>query len=277
MMIITHSIDELKAALKNMDEVALVPTMGYLHEGHLTLINAARQSKKPVVASIFVNPLQFGPNEDFERYPRSFEADCEKLKKAGVSVVFAPTPDVLYPQPQTCFVDPTSQHDLLEEKSRPGHLTGVATIVMKLFHLICPSIAFFGKKDYQQLSMIRNMVMELNMDIEIIGIDTVREKDGLAMSSRNAYLTEEERKEAPFLYYTLQGIRQCILERNDKYAALIENATNQLTQRRWKVDYIAIRPQNQLQSEPSTSEALVILAAARLGNTRLIDNIEVNV
>lgn len=276
-MIITHSIDELKAALCNIGDIALVPTMGYLHAGHLTLVNAAKETNHAIVVTIFVNPLQFGPHEDLERYPRSFEADCEKLKNAGVDIVFAPTPDILYPTQQTCFVDPTAQHGILEDRLRPGHFIGVATVVMKLFHLITPSIAFFGKKDYQQLSMIRNMVEELNMNIEIAGIDTIREADGLAMSSRNAYLTENEREEAPFLYYTLQKIRQNIIERQQNYQALIDDATDALTKRGWQVDYIVIRPKNRLQSEPCANQPVVILAAARLGSTRLIDNIEVNV
>ena len=276
-MIIAHSIEALKKARNHLDNVAFIPTMGYLHDGHLALVHTAKKTKNPVIASIFVNPLQFGPSEDFERYPRDFEADCAKLAAVGVNILFAPTSDILYPGRQTYFVDPTLQHDLLEGRLRPGHFTGVATVVMKLFHLINPKTAFFGKKDYQQFSMIRGMVEELNMDIEIIGVDTVREADGLAMSSRNVYLTSDERKEAPFLYDTLQEIRRQLLEGNQNYDLMSQQATDSLIKRGWKVDYITIRPQNQLQLEPGANQPLVILAAAELGSTRLIDNIEVNV
>jgi len=276
-MIIADSIETLKKARNSLNDVAFIPTMGYLHDGHLALVNAAKKTKRPVIVSIFVNPLQFGPTEDFEHYPRSFETDCAKLAAAGVDIVFAPPPDVLYPKQQTCFLDPTSQHDILEGKLRPGHFTGVATVVMKLFHLVAPKTVFFGKKDYQQLSMIRDMVEEFNMDIEIVGVNTVRDTDGLAMSSRNAYLTEDERKEAPFLYNALQEIKRCLLEGDRNYDLMSQQATDSLIKRGWQVDYIAIRPQNQLQLDPSVNQPLVILAAAKLGSTRLIDNIEVNV
>ena len=275
-MIIAHTIDDLKQALKNIDNIAFVPTMGCLHDGHLALVENAKQKSCFIVVSIFVNPLQFGPSEDFDRYPKTFAADCEKLEKAGVHVLFSPTVDTLYPRPQTCFVEPASHDRLLEAKTRPGHFKGVATVVLKLLNLVKPAYAFFGKKDYQQLAMIRNMVDELNVDIELVGVETVRENDGLAMSSRNLYLSAEERKTAPMLYQMLLSIREQIRQGEKQFDRLTWQATEKLNQAGWQTDYLVVCPQNQLQSEPVWGTPLVILAAAKLGTTRLIDNLEIN-
>lgn len=273
-MQIHTTITSLRAAVAKAGRVAFAPTMGNLHAGHISLMQTARAHSDSVVSSIFVNRIQFGPNEDFDRYPRTFQADCTQLEAAGVDHLFAPDEAELYPQPQSYFVQPAPAHNnILEGAVRPGHLTGVATVVTKLFNIVQPHVALFGKKDYQQLMVIRNMVRELNMPIEIIGCDTVRAADGLALSSRNGYLSAEQRAAAPRLYATLQGIAEQISAGQRDYPSLEQAAMQQLQTHGWQPDYIAIRRRDDLQT-PAGQEPLVILAAARLGNTRLIDNLE---
>lgn len=275
-MQIHTTIDSLRHALGNARRIAFAPTMGNLHAGHISLMQTARSQGDTVVSSIFVNRIQFGPNEDFDRYPRTFQADCAQLEAAGVAHLFAPDEAVLYPSPQQYFIQPAqSQDNILEGAIRPGHFLGVATVVAKLFNIVQPQVALFGKKDYQQLMVIRNMVREFNMPIEIIGCDTVRAADGLALSSRNGYLSATERAEAPRLNACLQQIVQALKAGRKDFAALEAEAISTLTAHAWKPDYIAIRRQTDLQA-PQENEALVVLAAARLGGTRLIDNIELD-
>lgn len=275
-MEIFHDISALRQALADRARIAFVPTMGNLHEGHLTLMRVARQHADTVVASIFVNPLQFGPGEDFERYPRTLEADSAGLREAGVDVLFAPSEAILYPEPQTCFVEPSDLQNQLEGAHRPGHFRGMATVVLKLFNCVQPHVALFGKKDYQQLMLIRAMTRQLALPIEIVGVDTVRAPDGLALSSRNGYLSQEERAEAPFLAQTLQTLRQRLLEEGIARRELLEReAAETLNARGWNTDYIAVRRQTDLLLPESDKDALVLLAASRLGKTRLIDNLEV--
>ena len=283
MKIIRH-IHELRDHLRGQNRAAFVPTMGNLHEGHLSLMRLARQYGDPVVASIFVNRLQFGPHEDFDKYPRTFEADIEKLEKEGVYILFAPTEKDLYPEPQDYRVDPPKDlGDILEGEFRPGFFKGVCTVVLKLFSCVQPNAAVFGKKDYQQLMIIRRMAQQFALPVEIIPAQTIRDADGLALSSRNGYLTSDERIEAPELYKILQQMQESIhLAQNPSQQILknIEQAAKELIRARgWQPDYLAIRQQHNL-LEPTPDQLaqnvpLVILAAAKLGKTRLIDNLEV--
>lgn len=275
-MEIHSSIPALRQTLTGRDSIAFVPTMGNLHEGHLTLMRAARAQGQTVVASIFVNRLQFGPGEDFDKYPRTFAADCAGLEAAGVDVLFAPTETDLYPEAQSFFVDPPDLQHLLEGEFRPGHFRGVATVVLKLFNCVQPQFALFGKKDYQQLMLIRAMTHQLALPIEIIGVDTVRAPDGLALSSRNGYLSPTEREEAARLYRTLTSLRQQLREHGlDARARLEQEAIASLDAAGWATDYVAVRQQSDLAIPGCEARELVILAAARLGQTRLIDNLEV--
>ena len=274
-MQIHSAIADLRAALKNCGRIVFVPTMGNLHEGHISLMEQARIHGDTVVASIFVNRLQFGPNEDFDKYPRTFQADCDKLAAAGVDVLFAPTEPDLYPEPQQYHVEPPEIQNLLEGEFRPGHFRGVATVVLKLFNCVQPQAALFGKKDYQQLMVLRNMTRQLALPITIIGGETVRAADGLALSSRNGYLSPAERAEAPRLSRELNAIRDAILAGNRDFAALEKQATANLDGHGWKTDYVAVRQQSDLQAPPGADVPLVVVAASRLGSTRLIDNIEV--
>ena len=283
MKIIRH-IHELRDHLRGQNRAAFVPTMGNLHEGHLSLMRLARQYGDPVVASIFVNRLQFGPHDDFDKYPRTFEADIEKLEKEGVYILFAPTEKDLYPEPQDYRVDPPKDlGDILEGEFRPGFFKGVCTVVLKLFSCVQPNAAVFGKKDYQQLMIIRRMAQQFALPVEIIPAQTIRDADGLALSSRNGYLTSDERIEAPELYKILQQMQESIhLAQNPSQQILknIEQAAKELIRARgWQPDYLAIRQQHNL-LEPTPDQLaqnvpLVILAAAKLGKTRLIDNLEV--
>jgi len=275
-MQVHRSIESLRTALAGAPRVGFAPTMGNLHAGHQSLMRTLRQQADTVVASIFVNRTQFGPNEDFDAYPRTLEADCAALESVGVDHVFAPDESELYPVVQQYFMLPAPAHDnLLEGALRPGHFRGVVTVVSKLFHIVQPEIAAFGKKDYQQLMVIRNMVREMNFQIRIIGCEIVRAEDGLALSSRNGYLSAEERGEAPFLRQTLSGMAEKLKTASaDHYASLEAEACAALTQHGWKPDYVTIRRQADLQPG-HPGEPLVILAAARLGRTRLIDNIEI--
>jgi pantoate--beta-alanine ligase len=277
-MQVVSTIAALRARLADERAIAFVPTMGNLHEGHLSLIRLAREHGGCVVASIFVNPLQFGPSEDFDRYPRTLEKDCARLQGL-VDVVFAPSVDEVYLEQQKTFVELPAIADELEGASRPGHFRGMATVVLKLFNMVQPQVALFGKKDYQQLHIIRHMVAQLNLPVIIIGGDTVRDADGLALSSRNQYLSEPERNEAAVLFQTLQGIRHAVLQGERDTERLQLQAIEQLTSRGWSVDYMEVRNRSDLlppgKAEPVASREWVVLAAASLGKTRLIDNIEV--
>lgn len=273
-----HSlIPELRAALQNRGRIAIVPTMGNLHAGHIALMTQARAHGDTVVATIFVNRLQFGPNDDFDRYPRTFQADCEKLAAAGVDVLFAPAEADLYPEPQQYHVDPPEIQHQLDGAFRPGHFRGVATVVLKLFNIVQPQVALFGKKDYQQLLVLRNMTRQMALPIEIVGGETVRADDGLALSSRNAYLSAAERAEAPRLQRLLKHIGTAICDGNRDLVGLESEAAGELDRNGWKTDYVAVRRQSDLQVPQAPEEqALVVLAASRLGVARLIDNVEIN-
>ena len=277
-MEIIATVAALRQRLSIEASVAFVPTMGNLHEGHLDLVRTALQHAKCVVVSIFVNPLQFGANEDFGSYPRTLQEDCARLAACGVAVVFAPTEADLYPQPQQVTVEPPLIAQELCGAFRPGHFRGVATVVLKLFNIVQPQVAVFGKKDFQQLYVVRQMVAQLNLPLEIIGAETLRAADGLALSSRNQYLSPAERTEAAFLHLTLTGLRQALKSgaQNDdqNHAQLEEEAVSALVTRGWQVDYVAIRSQTTLLAAKPGERELVVLAAARLGKTRLIDNVE---
>lgn len=274
-MQLVHSVSALRDALKAQTTTALVPTMGNLHAGHLSLIKLAQQHGQPVVASIFVNPLQFGPGEDFERYPRTLDADCEKLAVAGCDLVFAPDVSALYPQPQTFTVEPSPAftNDLCGA-CRPGHFSGVATVVLKLFNLVQPRTALFGRKDYQQLLLVRELVKQFNLPIEIVGGDTLREPDGLAMSSRNGFLSPVQRVQAGGLFRELNALIQATLRGERDFGALSATATKHLKMAGWSVDYVAVRDADTLRAADTATRRIVALAAAWLGQTRLIDNIE---
>lgn len=274
-MQLLRTLAELRAALNGQTDTAFVPTMGNLHAGHLSLIALAQQHGQPVVASVFVNPLQFGAGEDFTRYPRTLDADCEKLAAAGCDLVFAPDMAELYPAPQTFRVQPPPEfaNDLCGE-FRPGHFDGVATVVLKLFNLIKPRTAVFGRKDYQQVLLIRRLVQQFNLPINVLSGDIVREPDGLAMSSRNGFLSASERIQAVALYRQLQTVSTAIGEGEREYDTLILRAKKQLKMAGWRVDYIAIRDATTLRAAQPDTRCLVVLGAAWLGNTRLIDNVE---
>ena len=279
MKIIT-SIEELRDQLRGQLRTAFVPTMGNLHEGHLSLMRLARKHGDPVVASIFVNRLQFGPNEDFDKYPRTFQADVEKLEKEGVYVLFAPTEKDLYPEPQEYRVRPPDDlGNILEGEFRPGFFTGVTTVVLKLFSCVQPRVAVFGKKDYQQLMIVRNMAKQFALPTEIIAADTYRAEDGLALSSRNMYLSPEERAEAPALFRTLNEVADEVRSGHLDMFELERQAMGRLAKRGWKPDYVAIRKRADLQppsaGDLAQNEPLVVLTASKLGGTRLIDNLEI--
>ncbi|RJG05623.1 pantoate--beta-alanine ligase [Noviherbaspirillum cavernae] len=279
-MKIISSIDELRDQLRGQLRTAFVATMGNLHEGHLSLMRLARKHGDPVVASIFVNRLQFGPNEDFDKYPRTFQADVEKLEKEGVYVLFAPTEKDLYPEPQEYRVRPPDDlGNILEGEFRPGFFTGVTTVVLKLFSCVQPRVAVFGKKDYQQLMIVRNMARQFALPTEIIGAETWRADDGLALSSRNGYLSAEERTEAPALYKLLNEVADEVRSGHLDIFSLEKDAMSRLAGRGWKPDYISIRKRSDLQppaaGDLAKGEPLVVVAAAKLGNTRLIDNLEI--
>ncbi len=273
-MQIVNSVDALRARLHAETSIAFVPTMGNLHAGHLQLVELAKTHGKCVVVSIFVNPLQFGANEDLASYPRTLEADCEKLQAAGVDVLFAPTEQEMYPTRQTVIVQLPTVADELCGVSRPGHFAGMATVVLKLFNMVMPQVAVFGKKDFQQLFLIRELTRQLNLPIEIVAGDTRREEDGLAMSSRNAYLSDAQRLEAPRLQRALKLVVEAVQKGNQDYTAIEAQTTQFLTQLGWIVDYISIRSAETLRPAEKSDRKLVALAAARLGKTRLIDNIE---
>ena len=276
------TVRELRAAVTHArsagKRIGFVPTMGNLHSGHATLVTKAAQQADFVVASIFVNPLQFGAGEDLDKYPRTLAADQEKLLQAGCNLLFAPTVEEMYPDGmngQTRVSVPQLSEGLCGA-SRPGHFEGVATVVSKLFNMVQPDMAVFGQKDYQQLAVIRAMVRDLNMPIQIIGEPTVRAEDGLALSSRNGYLTPTERVEAPRLNRVLRRIRDAIRAGDRDYARLEREAIAELEGHGWKTDYVAVRRQADLQPPAGNDDALVVHAASRLGTPRLIDNLEID-
>lgn len=276
------SVTELRRAILQQkqqgNKVAFVPTMGNLHQGHLELVRLAAQAADYVVASIFVNPMQFGLGEDFEKYPRTHEQDIQKLTEQGCQLLFLPAVETMYPLPfeQQTRVEVPGLSDILCGESRPGHFVGVSTVVNKLFNLVQPDAAIFGEKDFQQLMVIRRMVNELCMPVEIIGAPIVRETDGLAMSSRNGYLDSKQRELAPALYNELQELRQQLENGSVNYSELEKQTAAQLDQIGFKTDYIAIRRADDLQQPTNSDTDLVILAAAYLGTTRLIDNLVVS-
>ncbi len=270
------ALDAALARVRGTERIAFVPTMGNLHEGHLALVRRARELANQVVVSIFVNPLQFGQGEDFDGYPRTLEADTRLLAAEGVDSLFTPSVTAMYPKPQAqqTRVEVPGLSDILCGASRPGHFAGVATVVCKLFNLVRPDVALFGQKDYQQLLVIRRMVDDLAMPLEIVGVPTVREADGLAMSSRNGYLTEAERARAPALYRVLLDTAAQLKASGDVFE-LERAACSAIDAAGLRTDYLAIRRQQDLQPSQPGDRALVILAAAWLGQARLIDNLEV--
>jgi pantoate--beta-alanine ligase len=278
-MQICTSAAQLSEALEGFKRVAFVPTMGNLHAGHLSLMKIAREHGDAVVASIFVNRLQFGPNEDFDRYPRTLESDRAGLEKAGVDVLFAPDEQEMYPTPQVYRVQPPPLAGELEGAFRPGFFDGVCTVVIKLLNLVQPDVVVFGKKDRQQLKIVRGMVQQFNMPILVVPAETVRADDGLALASRNGYLSPSERVEAPRLYRTLRWIADEIASGRHDYANLEVAGRAELSRNGWNVDYIAVRhglglriPHPEGFDHPNL---LIVLAAAKLGTTRLIDNVDV--
>ena len=282
-MKIISDIQDLRDQLRGQNRAVFVPTMGNLHEGHLSLMRLARQHGDPVIASIFVNRLQFGPNEDFDKYPRTFEADVEKLEKEGVYVLFAPTEKDLYPEPHEYRVEPPQNlGKILEGEFRPGFFEGVCTVVLKLFSCVQPKVAVFGKKDYQQLMVIRQMCRQLALPVDIVPAETIRAEDGLALSSRNGYLSTEERQEAIQLIQALKEIQEKVLQgklTSTDILKIEQDACAKLSARGWAPDYISVRKRNDLLSandaDLSSNQPLVVLAAAKLGKTRLIDNLEI--
>lgn len=276
-MDLIHTIPALQQRLHSAGSVAFVPTMGNLHAGHLELVRLARAHGATVVASIFVNPLQFGPQEDFDAYPRTLDTDCTQLKSAGCDVVFAPSVAEMYPVPQQIEILPPPIARELCGAFRPGHFQGVATVVAKLFNIVQPAVALFGKKDYQQLFVIRALVQQLNYPLRIVAAETLRAADGLALSSRNGYLSEQERQQAPQLYAVLQALAAQIKNGNREFSALEQGACSELESQGWRVDYIAVRDAGTLLAPLAATQAFVVLGAAWLGKTRLIDNIEVSV
>ena len=268
-------MSDLRRALAGQRLVTLVPTMGNLHEGHLSLVRIARGRGGLVVASIFVNPLQFAPHEDFATYPRTFERDCELLSKVGCDIVFAPEVEEIYAEPQEFKVQPPARlADILEGQVRPGFFTGVCTMALKLFNAVQPAAAVFGKKDYQQLRVIQSMVRQLMLPTKLVSGETVRASSGLALSSRNGYLSEADRIEAAQLYAALTRTAAAVKSGRTDFSELERETVEALTARGWCPDYIAIRRQSDL-TEPARGDRLVVLGAARLAGTRLIDNLEI--
>jgi pantoate--beta-alanine ligase len=276
-MRIAHTIAELRAMLAAGPPPALVPTMGGLHQGHLSLVRIAKGLGRPVVGTIFVNRLQFAPTDDFDRYPRTLSRDIELLEAEGCDILFAPSEGEMYPEPQSYVVSPPPElANMLEGQFRPGFFSGVCTVVLKLFNIVQPGFAVFGKKDYQQLLVIQNMVRQLALPIEVIGGETIRESDGLAMSSRNVYLSSAERAEARELQATLRRTAAAIRSSGSlEWRDLQQAAIDALATRGWTPNYVAIRRRDNL-LEPSAGAPLVALAAGTLGTTRLIDNLEID-
>ncbi|ULH10424.1 pantoate--beta-alanine ligase [Serratia marcescens] len=281
-MIIIETLPMLRQQIRRWRQegkrIALVPTMGNLHDGHMTLVDEARARADVVVVSIFVNPMQFERPDDLARYPRTLQEDSEKLTRRGVDLVFAPAPAAVYPQglEQQTYVDVPGISTILEGASRPGHFRGVSTIVSKLFNLVQPDLACFGEKDYQQLALIRKMVADMGYDIDIVGVPTVRAKDGLALSSRNGYLTAEERKIAPQLSKIMNALAQQLVNGERHVEELLEQTAEQLRAAGFTPDELFIRDADSLQPLTVDSQRAVVLMAAWLGKARLIDNQQVD-
>jgi len=270
-----HTVAELRKRLGREPSVVLVPTMGNLHAGHISLVDLAHKHGRCVVATIFVNRLQFEPGSDFERYPRTLERDAKMLEAAGCHVAFAPDEREMYPRHQEITLAPPKVAHQLDGDFRPGHFQGVVTVVAKLFNIVKPHAAVFGKKDYQQLRVLQELERQLNFGIEIVPAETVRESDGLAMSSRNGYLSAEERTKAPQLQRELKRIREAIEGGSHRFDRHCEVARGDLSVAGWNVDYVEVRTQAELATPNPHDTNLVVLAAAWLGKTRLIDNVEV--
>jgi pantoate--beta-alanine ligase len=274
-MEIIRTVNELRARLAREGEVACVPTMGNIHDGHLSLVRLATERAPFVVTTIFVNRLQFGQHEDFDKYPRTFEDDCQKLEAAGNHLVFHPDEGQMYPSPQAFLVDPPPVANKLEGRFRPGHFRGMTTVVLKLFNIVQPQFAVFGKKDYQQLHLVRHMVEQLALPVTIVPAETWRAPDSLALSSRNRFLSPQERQEAPRLNEALRQVQSAVQSGDRNFEAIEFAADALLARHGWKVDYVVVRSRRTLLApEPGETE-LVTLGAAKLGNTRLIDNIEI--
>lgn len=275
------TIAEVRQQVRNWRQAGLtigfVPTMGNLHAGHISLVDEARRHADKVVASIFVNPTQFGPSEDFDSYPRTLEADSEKLAAAGCDLLFAPPVDEMYPEKNHTWVDVDELGDHLCGASRPGHFRGVSTVVSKLFNIVLPDIACFGEKDFQQLAIIRRMVQDLFFPVRIIGVATAREANGLAMSSRNGYLSATQREQAGAIHATLQALKARIEAGERDYPALVQAGTDQLTRAGFAVDYLSISHAGTLAPATSPDSHLLIAVAAKLGDTRLIDNVSLSI
>ena len=273
-MDVVNSVTALRERLQREPNNVFVPTMGNLHDGHINLIGIAKPKAACTVVSLFVNRLQFGPKEDFERYPRTFQSDCDKLRGAGVDVVFAPDEKEIYPEPQTFVVEPSDLQHILDGAFRPGHFRGVATVVLKLFNMVMPHAPIFGKQDYQQYLVLRDMVRQFALSLQIRPAETVRAADGLALSSRNAYLSPAERAQGPRLYALLRDAQTRIASGERNFQRIELEAMAQLSQNGWVPQYISVRRRADLQVPGAEDSELVVLAAAYLGKTRLIDNIE---
>ena len=280
-MKILKTVEEMRAYRHKMhasgNRIAFVPTMGYLHEGHLALVDAAHCHADIVVVSIFVNPTQFAPGEDLNSYPRDFERDCKLCKQRHVDAVFAPSPGEMYPEENTTWVTEESLTGVLCGESRPTHFRGVTTVVTKLFNIVLPDIAIFGEKDFQQAAVIKKMTKDLNFPVDIITVPIVREEDGLAMSSRNKYLSETERKSATSIYKALKKAEERVLAGEHNPAAVIDEITLQITQNGGKIDYVAMMDPKTLKPLSNAASETLIAVAAYFGNTRLIDNIVISV
>ena len=276
-MDVIHSVSDLRTRLAREPDNVFVPTMGNLHEGHIRLVDNAKPMGACTVVSIFVNRMQFDPKDDFDKYPRTFATDCDKLRAAGCDVVFAPDEAEIYPEPQVYAVEPPEIAHILDGALRPGHFRGVATVVLKLFNMVQPRAAIFGKKDYQQCIVLKNMVRQLALPIELILADTVRAADGLALSSRNGYLSAAERVLAPQLFASLSRAAAELRAGKADHRRIELGEMAWLAGRGWQPDYIAIRRRSDLQMPVAGDCDLVVLGAARLGATRLIDNLELTV
>jgi pantoate--beta-alanine ligase len=274
-MELIKTVAELRERLRRESQIAVVPTMGNIHDGHLSLVRIARTQAPVTVTTIFVNRLQFGQGEDFEKYPRTLDEDCAKLKAEGNTIVWAPDEKEIYPEPQTFYIDLPKVANKLEGRFRPGHFRGMATVVLKLFNAVQPQFAVFGKKDYQQLAIVRQMVKQFALPIKIVPAETVRADDGLALSSRNRYLSFVERKEAIRLREAILAVRDAILSGDRNFIAMEYAAGVLLARHGWQVDYVVVRNQRAILRPDANDKALVVLGAAKLGQTRLIDNIEV--
>ena len=276
-MELVTDIVPLRNRLSKESSVAFVPTMGNLHEGHLSLVQTAQQRADCTVVSIFVNQLQFSPTEDYGQYPRTLEKDCSLLKNMDVDVVFIPDKQTLYPEPQEFLLMLPPVAHILEGKFRPGFFRGVTAVVLKLFNIVQPQKAIFGKKDYQQFYIVDKMVKQLNLPIEIIACDTVRMHDGLAQSSRNCYLNKNQRFESVRLYQSLHQIKRSIEEGNKNFKMLQDDVIKKMIQHNWNIDYITIQQRNTLEPATVNDKELIVLGAAWLGDTRLIDNMEIHI